>query len=117
MASAALALKIKANHLRLCYYLVIYGKCHGEIRLAVEEAPSDELFPCPVCGKPSSYTLLGEGGTHRSLPFWDEIRDSVTAQRADRKLLAGPEGASDLRIGLKTSSDESPFPERKRPGP
>jgi hypothetical protein len=51
---------------------------HGEIRLAVEGAPSDELFPCPVCGSPCLFTLLGEGGTHRPLPFWDEIRDSLT---------------------------------------
>jgi hypothetical protein len=78
MASAALTLEVKANHLRHRYYLVIYGKCHGEIRLAVEGAPSDELFPCPVCGSPCLFTLLSEGGTHRPLPFWDEIRDSLT---------------------------------------
>jgi hypothetical protein len=77
VASSALALKIKANHLRHCYYLVIYSKCHGEIRLAVEKAPLGELFPCPVCAAGCRYTLLGEGGIHRTLPFWDEIRDSV----------------------------------------
>jgi hypothetical protein len=43
------------------------SKCHSEIRLAVEEASSDEGFACPVCSSPCQYTLLGEGGTHRSL--------------------------------------------------
>jgi hypothetical protein len=73
MASAALAREIKANHLRHCYYLMI-----REIRVAVEEVPSDERFPCSACSSPSEYTLLGEGGTHRTLLFWDKIRDSVS---------------------------------------
>jgi len=27
------------------------------------------------------YRLLGEGGTHRSLPFWDEIRESISMRQ------------------------------------
>jgi len=54
---------------------------HGEIRAAIAEIPNSRFHPCPVCQRSCQYILLGEGGTHRSLPFWDEIRECVSLRQ------------------------------------
>ena len=81
MASSALPLEIVRNGLAPCYYLVLLCCEHGEIRTAMAEIPTGRFHPCPVCARNCEYKLLGEGGTHRSLPFWDEIRERVSLRQ------------------------------------
>jgi MoaA/NifB/PqqE/SkfB family radical SAM enzyme len=74
MACSTLLLEIASNHLTRCYYVAFYCRQHGEIRAAIHEVPVDRFHPCPVCHLDCEYTLLGRGGTHRTVPFWDEVR-------------------------------------------
>ena len=74
MACSALLLEIASNHLTPCYYLALHCRQHGEIRAALQEIPVDRFHPCPVYHQSCEYTLLGRGGTHRTIPFWDEMR-------------------------------------------
>jgi hypothetical protein len=73
MASATLVLELKSKPSRHCYYLVIYGGCHANF--SSKPPTSASRAHCAVC---PANTLLAESGTHRQLPFWDEIRDSVS---------------------------------------
>jgi hypothetical protein len=34
-----------------------------------------------VCKRDCGYTILGEGGTQRALPFWKEMRESVSLRQ------------------------------------
>src|SRR5215469_17356384 len=54
---------------------------HGEIRTAIADIPIGRFHPCPLCNRRCDYKLLGEGGTQRSLPFWDKIRESVSMRQ------------------------------------
>jgi hypothetical protein len=44
MACSALPLEIAQNNLTHCYYLALHCRKDGEIRVAAEEAPSDETY-------------------------------------------------------------------------
>jgi hypothetical protein len=74
MACSTLPLDVASNHLKPCYYLALRCRQHGEIRAAILDVPVDRFHPCPVCHRDCEYTLLGRGGTHRPIPFWDEVR-------------------------------------------
>jgi len=69
----ALPVEILRNGPTPCYYLMLLCREHGEIRTAIADIPSGCLHPLPLCNRNCEYKLLGEGGTHRSLPFWDAI--------------------------------------------
>jgi hypothetical protein len=71
MACADLPLEIAQNNLTHCYYLGLHCRTDGEVRVAAEEAPSDESYQCPLCQTLCHCTPLGEGGTLRPLPFWN----------------------------------------------
>src|SRR5437899_6867717 len=58
----------------------------GDIRVATEEAPSHERYPCPLCRALCHSCLLGEGGTVRALPFWSRPQDSFSHTEAGRRL-------------------------------
>jgi hypothetical protein len=74
MACSTLPLEIAGKPLTRCYYVALCCRQHGEIRAAIEHVPLDRFHPCPVCHTDCEYTLLGRGGTHRAVPFWDEGR-------------------------------------------
>ena len=74
MACSTLPLEIAGNHLTRCYYIALCCRQHGEIRAAIQHLPVDRFHPCPVCHGGCEYTLLGRGGTQRTIPFWGEIR-------------------------------------------
>jgi hypothetical protein len=78
MATSALPLTILRNGLTHCYYLSLHCRRCGNVRAAVEEVPSDRFHPCPLCHRDCVYAILGEGGTQRALPFWNQIRESVS---------------------------------------
>jgi len=77
-ACSALPLEIERNTLTRCFYLCIRCHDHGEIRMAAACEPHGECFPCPICERPSWFVVLGEGGTHRALPFWDKVKDTFS---------------------------------------
>jgi len=81
MSTSALPCEILRNGLTPCYYLMLLCREHGEIRTAIAEIPAGRFDPCPICARNCGYTLLGEGGTQRSLPFWDEIRESISMRQ------------------------------------
>jgi hypothetical protein len=61
----------------------------------VEEVLSDRFDSCPLCHKACESTLLGEGGIQRALPFWNQIRESVSLrQLIDNQWLAQKARAS-----------------------
>jgi len=78
MATSALPLEIFRNGLTPCYYLSLHCRTCGDVRTAIPEVPSDRFHSCPLCHQACEYTLLGEGGTQRELPFWNRIQDSFT---------------------------------------
>jgi len=78
MATSALPLEILRNGLTPCYFLSLHCRECGDIRTAIPEVPSDRFHSCPRCHQACEYTLLGEGGTQRELPFWNRIQDSFT---------------------------------------
>ncbi len=78
MACSALPLEIAENNLTRCYYIALHCRQCGEIRVATEEAPSDDRYRCPLCQALCHSCLLGEGGTLRPLPFWDRPQNSYS---------------------------------------
>jgi hypothetical protein len=87
MACSALPLEIAQNNLTHCYYVTVHCRKDGEIRVAAEEAPSDETYLCPLCQTLCHCTPLGEGGTLRPLPFWNRTQDAHSFAEASRRLL------------------------------
>jgi hypothetical protein len=87
MACSALPLEIESHQLTHCYYLSLHCGQHGDIRIAVENAPACALYPCPLCEAPCYCYILGRGGTARGpLPFWDEIPETISFEEANRRL-------------------------------
>jgi len=74
------------NNLTHCYYFSVHCRKDGDIRVATEEAPSHERYPCPLCRALCHSCLLGEGGTVRALPFWSRPQDSFSHTEAGRRL-------------------------------
>jgi len=93
MGCPALRLELRRHRLVLCYYLALKCPQHGEMRAAVKRVP-DGSYRCPRCRVMCGWTLLGAGGTHKQLPFWDELHGpdlhsaTVKAYWDDRKAKA-----------------------------
>ena len=81
MSTSALPFEILRNGLTPCYYLMLLCREHGEIRTAIADIPIGRFYPCPLCAGNCEYKLLGEGGTQRSLPFWEEMRESMSMRQ------------------------------------
>jgi hypothetical protein len=83
-------LELRRHKLALCYYLALKCPQHGEMRAAVKRVP-DGSYRCPLCRVMCGWTLLGAGGTHKQLPFFDELHGpdlhstTVKAYWDDRK--------------------------------
>src|SRR5262249_23467327 len=86
MACSALALEIARNNLTPCYYLSVRCRRCGELRVGLEEIPTERFHRCPLCNQVCEYTVLGEGGTVRSLPFWDRVQDTFSFAEATRRM-------------------------------
>ena len=106
MACSALPLEIAQNNLTHCFYVAVHCKQHGEIRIATEAAPSGERYCCPVCQAPCQSSVLGEGGTHRALPFFggkSHIRwDSALANEPQSQDFVGGVRYSSIQRGGKS---------------
>jgi hypothetical protein len=72
MGCPALPLELRRHRLTLCFILALQCPQHGEMRAAVPRVP-EVSYRCPRCRSLCGWTLLGAGGTHRQLPFWDEL--------------------------------------------
>ncbi|HEY3128592.1 MAG TPA: hypothetical protein VGL91_03980 [Acidobacteriota bacterium] len=72
MDCPALRLELRRHRLTLCYYVAMKCPQHGEMRAAVKRVPKVS-YRCPLCYALCGWTLLGAGGTHKQLPFWDEL--------------------------------------------
>jgi hypothetical protein len=74
MACSTIPLEIASKHLTSSCCVALSCRQHGQIRAAIQDVPVDRFHPCPVCHLDCEYTLLGPGGTHKTMPFGDEVR-------------------------------------------
>ena len=81
MGCPALRLELRRHRLIPCYYLALKCPQHGEMRAAVKRVP-EVSYRCPLCHALCGWTLLGTGGTHKQLPFWDELDGLVSGRAA-----------------------------------
>lgn len=63
--------EIERHSLTRCYYVYLNCPQCGELREAISEMPTERFLPCPVCQREVDYTFMGNGGTARSVPFWE----------------------------------------------
>jgi len=93
MSTSALPFEILRNGLPLLLAGALVPRTRGEPRTAIAGIPTKRFHPCPLCARNCDYKLLGEGGTRRSLPFWDAIRESVSLRQVIDTHWVLPEGA------------------------
>jgi len=77
MSTADLPDAIDHNGLTECIYLFVRCRTCGELRAAVSENPESRFMPCPTCNQDTEYRILGEGGTARTLPFWEKEHERM----------------------------------------
>jgi hypothetical protein len=77
MSCSPLSLELSRYGLTRVYYLDLQCWSDGKIRIATHAEPSESLHPCPLCHAACEYKLLGEGGTHRELPFFERKSQKV----------------------------------------
>ena len=85
MACSALPLEIAEHHLVHCYYFKIFCRTDGEVRIGAAQAPSWDSYRFPICHALCFSSPLGEGGTLKSMPFWDRIQDAHSFTAAARR--------------------------------
>src|SRR4051812_13827669 len=72
----SLALELSPRGFTRCAVAELHCKEHGDFRIAIAEAWSEES-PCPVCKIECRFVVLGSSITERPLPFF-EIPPGVT---------------------------------------
>ena len=60
--------------LKKCVYISVACAPCECVRVALAEIPTQEIIPCPACGRPSLWTVLARGATVRPLPFYQRMR-------------------------------------------
>jgi len=67
-----LSLEIAQHSLTRCYYVAVWCPNCGSLRAALPENLTSGILPCPSCREEAEILKpLGEGGTSRTLPFWE----------------------------------------------
>lgn len=94
---ASLGAAILRHRLVRCYYLALRCRRHDEFRVAVEKAPADQSYPCPVCHAPCTCVVLGEGGTRRRLPFFDSFHSGNEGMSGEEVDVTGDCGNTELK--------------------
>src|SRR5690348_15390014 len=75
MVGSELSTQIGEHRLTHCFYIAVHCREHGEVRIGTQHKPATRRHPCPMCSARCEYSVLGEGGTLRPLPFWDRPQD------------------------------------------